>query len=159
MKLFVCTTGLFTPNAFGKFEYLRQMIGSLKLLHCEQITLHIHTNVMDPTLLKNKLQTIDQFADKRFLLQWHEIIIPSNNYYELTWQHKNYLHEFLDSNCDLFLYTEFDYFWYNHHFEYFLNTRKKFLAQGLSFIPGFIRTEITPSYQVMAIDYKEPVNW
>lgn len=159
MRLFVCTSGLFTNADIGQFEYLRQLIGSLKLLNCEHITLNIHTNIIDKSLITNKQSIIDQFLDNSFVIQWNEAVITNNDYRELTWQHKNHLLEFLDGKYDLFLYTEIDYYWYRHHLEYFMQSRQKFLEQGWNFIPGFIRTEIARSNQLVTVDYQEPVNY
>jgi hypothetical protein len=152
MKIMICMSDYFTATNLGRWEYTRICLMSLKSLGMNYAEVYIHSNPLASHLVDYKSRLLQEFTTENFRIIWQEVSL--DNWLHLCWQHKNLLPYYLESNFDLFIYTENDYCWYRHHLDYFMSSRQTFRSQDLNHIPGFLRTEITMHNTVVSVDWQ-----
>ena len=78
--------------------------------------------------------------------------------YNLLWEHKKQITEFLDSDYTHFIHIEDDIEITQTTMDYWLNTKKMFEDNNLTFIPGVHRIEINDKGEEFSLDVLHTVN-
>lgn len=72
--------------------------------------------------------------------------------YHLTWEHKKYMPEFLNSDYDYFVYVEGNMLLSKVQIDYWIQTNSLFRRNNLNFIPAFHRVQVDKDANVWSLD-------
>jgi hypothetical protein len=136
MKLWVNVCFHYVPE---RLENFNKLIKNLQKINCKGVKVVINSNIN----FNDDLQIdVAELADP-FLL---------------TWEHKKYMPQFLESDYTHFAYLEGNVDVSQKTFNYWLRTRKLFKDNNFNFIPGIHRIEIDKEGKIYSLDCTNRVN-
>ena len=147
MKLFVNIAFHYVAERVG---FLHQVLTSVTSIKTEKTKIIINFNDVDIALMNN---IVDKYPQG--VIEVHKTT-GLGNPFMLTWEHKKYLSEFLETDYTHYAYLEDDMKLTQENIDYWIRTRKLFKDNDVNFLPSFYRVEIRNDGNKVSVDFMYP---
>lgn len=155
MKIMFFTCDWLAPDRIFRFPYIKQFLESVSKISAEDKKLYFHCNDASTDFIQRFFDYMKPIGIKL------ELIPEQNLPYgpaSLTWKHKKFLKDFVNSDFDYFVYCNSDLLFRQENLDYWIENHQFLKEQVTNFIPSFLRYEITQRGVPVSVDCTQQID-